>query len=224
MRGGGILDIFYSLLFIVAVIGALVLGGWIALKFTDKKLPPPDKKKPVPQPQHEGCPWGPGPWGDDPCTHPYTPGPEPGPEPRPKPGPGPGPEPGPGPKPAPGPGPGPDNFKPVLNLLSAKFDPVNRYIQVGFKILADGSPPPNKSYTISYDILNKGVKTSQFPEDEPLTEKEMNSLQQTSLVPVTGAPSGVAASDLTVSAQIHFRENGTMNSGVVGVPVTINVS
>ena len=112
----------------------------------------------------------------------------------------------------------------MLNLLSAKFDPVNRYIQVGFKILADGSPPPTKTYSIAYDILYKGKATSQFPEDEPLSEKEMNSLQQSSLVPVTGSPSGVAASDLTVSAQIHFRENGTMNSGVVGVPVTINVS
>jgi len=44
------------------------------------------------------------------------------------------------------------------------------------------------------------------------------------LVPITGAPSDVKASDLSVSAQIHFRENGTVNMGVIGVPVTINVA
>jgi len=199
MKGGGIFDSLYSLLFIVAVVGAMVLGGWLVLKYYKPKQTPPP---PPPTPEHHHHPsgWGPGPWGPDPWTPNYKPDvPEP-------------------PKPAP-----PDNFKPVLNLMSAKYDPVGRQIKVDYKILPSGSVPPSKSFSIQYDILVGGQKVTELPEDEPLTAAEMTGLQQESLVSVVGAPTDVKASDLSVSAQIHFRENGTVNMGVVGVPVTINV-
>jgi hypothetical protein len=69
-----------------------------------------------------------------------------------------------------------------------------------------------------------GKKLTEVPDDEPLTAQEMSGLQNQSLIPVTGAPSDVKASDITVSAQIHFRENGTATVGFIGVPVTINVA
>jgi len=204
MKGGGLLDSLYILLFIVAVVGALVLGGWLVLKYykpTQTPAPPP----PPPKPEHHHHPsgWGPGPWGPDPWTPDYKPDvPD---EPKP-------------PKPAP-----PDNFKPVLSLMSAKYDPVGRQIKVDYKILPGGSVPPSKSFTIEYDVLVGGQKVTELPEDEPLTAAEMTGLQQESLVSVAGAPPDVKASDLSISAQIHFRENGTVNMGVIGVPVTINV-
>lgn len=205
MKGGGLIDGLYTLLFIVAILGAIVLGGYLAIKFyvpAAKPAPtpvaPPAPLPPGPDPQPNEPGWGPGPWGPDPWR-PEPPGPPP-------------------PKPAPA-----DNFKPELNLLNAKFDPGSKYIQVGFRIQATGDIPPSKSYSIAYDVLMKGQKLTDFPEDEPLTSAEMTGLQQQSLVPVTGAPADVKASDLTLSAQIHYRENGTVNMGVIGIPVTINV-
>ena len=206
MKGGGLLDSLYILLFIVAVVGAMVLGGWLVMKYYKPKQtppPPPPPNKPA-YPPREPSGWGPGPWGPDPWDPNYNPDvPD---------------RPGHHPKPAP-----PDNFKPVLNLMSAKYDPVGRQIKVDYKILPGGSVPPSKSFTIEYDVLVGGQKVTELPEDEPLTAAEMTGLQQESLISVVGAPTDVKASDLSVSAQIHFRENGTVNTGVVGVPVTINV-
>jgi hypothetical protein len=204
MKGGGLLDSLSILLFIVAVVGAMVLGGWLVMKYYKPKQTP--APAPPSKPDHPSRPpsgWGPGPWGPDPWTPNYKPDvPD---EPKP-------------PKPAP-----PDNFKPVLNLMSAKYDPVGRQIKVDYKILPSGSVPPSKSFSIQYDVLVGGQRVTELPEDEPLTAAEMTGLQQESLVSVVGAPTDVKASDLSVSAQIHFRENGTVNMGVVGVPVTINV-
>jgi hypothetical protein len=207
MKGGGFVDGIYTLLFIVAVIGAMVLGGYLALKYVKRSEDKPNipapapapAPKPRPEPDYPG--WGPGPWGPDPWTPNYNPD-----------------VPSEPPKPAP-----PDNFKPVLNLLNAKYDPVNRYIHVDYKILPSGSVPPSKTFTINYDILEKGIRIDDFSEEEPLTASEMTGLQQASLVPVTGADRKVKASDLTLSAQIHYRENGTVNMGVIGLPATINV-
>jgi hypothetical protein len=198
MKGGGFCDGLYVLLFIVAVVGAMVLGGWLVIKYykpTKTPAPPPPSK---PEPHREPSGWGPDPW--TPNYKPDVPD-----EPKP-------------PKPAP-----PDNFKPVLNLMNAKYDPVSRYIKVDYKVLPSGSVPPSKSYTIQYDLLVGGQKVSDLPEDEPLSATEMTGLQQQSLVPVTGAPADVKTSDMMLSAQIHFRENGTLNIGTVGVPVTIHV-
>jgi len=209
MKGGGLLDSLYILLFIVAVVGAMVLGGWLVLKY----YKPPAAPTPPPKPDHpppEPSGWGPGPWGPDPWDPNYKPD-VPGHHPKP------GPEP---PKPPP-----PDNFKPVLNLLSAKYDHVSRQIKIDYKVVTSGSIPPSKSFTIEYDVLIGGQKISDIPsEEEPLTSAEMSGLQQESLLSVVGAPSDVKASDLSVSAQIHFRENGTANVGVIGIPVTINVA
>jgi hypothetical protein len=205
MKGGGFVDGLYILLFIVAVVGSLVLGGWLVIKYykpKDTSTPPPAPPPPAEKP-HRPHGWGPGPWGPDPWDPNYKPD-----DPKPD-----------SPKPAP-----PDNFKPVLTLLSAKYDPVGRQIMVDYKILPSGAVPPSKSFTIQYDVLVGGKKVTDVPEDEPLTAAEMTGLQQQSLVSVTGAPTNVKTSDLSVSAQIHFRENGTVNTGVVGVPVTINAS
>jgi len=192
-------DGIYSLMFIVALVGALLLGGWFALNYVTPRqteLPPKDPpKQPEPEPEPTNASgWGPGPWGEDPYSLPEKP------------------------KVA-----VVDTFKPVLNLLDARFDPVNRMIQVGYRILPNSSPPPTKTFSIFYDVLYKGQKTAEFSEEEPITSAELSGLQQMSLVTVTGAPPDADPSDLTVSASIHFRENGTVNSGVVGVPITINV-
>jgi hypothetical protein len=205
MKGGGFMEGIYIVLFIVAVGGALVLGGWLAIKYI-KPEKTPDSPSPPPTPghhPHKPSGWGPGPWGPDPWS-PDAPKPD---HPDPKPV-----------HPTP-----PDNFKPVLTLMSAKYDSVGRQIKVDYKILPNGSIPPSKSFSIEYNVLYRGSKVSDVPEDEPLTAAEMTGLQQESLMDVTGAPTGVKASDLSVSAQIHFRENGTVNTGVIGIPVTINV-
>jgi hypothetical protein len=206
MRGGDLGGGLYSIFFIVAVVGALVLGGWLVMKYyKPQQSPPPATPPPTPPPEPPSASgWGPGPWGPDPWDPNYKPDvPD---EPKP-------------PKPAP-----PDNFKPVLTLLSAKYDSVGRQIKVDYKILPSGSVPPSKSFTIEYDVLVGGKKATEIPEDEPLSAAEMTGLQQESLVSAVGAPSNVKASDLSVSAQIHFRENGTVNTGVIGIPVTINVT
>ena len=185
-------------MFIVGLVGALFLGGWFALNYITPtqtelpKEPPPEEKKPEPEPTNKIDP-GHGPYGPDVPVEP------------------------------PKKEPVVDTFKPVLNLLDARFDPVNRYIQIGYRVLPNGSPPPSKTYSILYDVLYKGQKTADFPEEEPITAAEMSGLQQQSLIPVTGTPAEVDPADLVVSALIRFRENGTINSGVVGVPITINV-
>jgi hypothetical protein len=207
MKGGGFFEGLYSLLFIVGIVGAMVLGGWLVIKYYKPLKAPAAPVPPHKHPNHydpgstTGGGFSPDPWTPD--YNPDIPGiPDPAP-----------------PPPAPA-----DNFKPVLNLLDAKYDHVNRQIQVSYKILPSGSVPPSKSFTISYDILVAGKRTADFPEDEPLSASEMTGLQQQSLIPVTGASADVKASDMTLSAQLHFRENGTANMGVIGVPVTINVA
>jgi len=207
MRGGA-LEGLYSLFFILAVVGCLVLGGYLALKYV-KPVPetvkPPSQPTPaVPEPIPHG--WGPGPWGPDPWVPSYNPD-------------VPSVEPEPAHKPAPA-----DNFKPVLTLMEAKYNPVGREIQVKCKILPSGSVPPSKSYSIAFNVMEDGKNTVDIPEDEPLSASEMSGFEQVFLVPVTGASKDVTADKLTLSGQIKFRENGTVNSGVVGVPTTINVS
>jgi hypothetical protein len=200
MKGGGILDFIYPILFIVSVIGSLILGGWLVMKYyvPAKQVAPPPPPAAKPPPDFEPNAWEADMWGPDPWS------PEP---------------------PAETPAPPPvDNFKPVLNLLSAKFDKVNRRIQLGYKILPSGDIPPSKIYTIVFDVLSEGKKLSEIPVDEPVTAAEMTGLQQNALIDVVDAPNDIKASDLTVSAQITFRENATLNRGVVGIPVTIAVS
>jgi hypothetical protein len=210
MKGGGIVDGLYSLLFIVAIVGSIVLGGLLVIRYYDpqKTTPPPgDKPKPTPEPNPKPYQpgWGPGPWGPDPWDPNYTPDIPGVPDPKP-------------PPPAPS-----DNFKPVLTLLDAKYDTVNRQVLVNYKILPNGSVPPSKSYSIEFDVLVNGKAVSQIPEPEPLASSEMTGLQQQALVSVTGAPPDVKVDEMTLSGQIHFRENGTVNTGVIGVPVIVKV-
>jgi hypothetical protein len=202
---GGFLEEAGSTLWIVSLIGAVILVVYLIFKYNLIKKPevPVDPPKVEPQPHHHRHGWGPGPWGPDPYDPDYNPVIPPA--------------------PAPTPVPAPDNFKPELNLLKARYDPVSRYIQVDYKVMPSGSVPPTKTFNIAFDVLVKGSKTADFPEEEPLTSSEMSGLQQQSLVPVTNAPVDVKAADLTVSAQIQYRENGTTNMGVTGIPVTINV-
>jgi hypothetical protein len=197
---GGFLEGAGSILWLLSLIGAVVLVVYLIFKYDLIKKPEvkvdPPKVEPKPHHHHHPHGWGPGPWGDDPYDKPVSPAPEPV---------------------------KPDNFKPELNLLKAKYDPVSRYVQVDYKVMPSGSIPPTKTFNIAFDVLVKGVKTADFPEEEPLTSSEMSGLQQQSLVPVTNAPADVKAADLTVTAQIQFRENGTTNMGVTGIPVTISV-
>lgn len=200
---GGFLEGAGSVLWLLSLVGAVVLVVYLIFKYDiiKKTEAPVDPPKVEPQPHHHRRHgWGPGPWGDDPYDtdgKPVSPAPEPV---------------------------KPDDFKPELNLLKAKYDPVSRYVQVDYKVMPSGSVPPTKTFNIAFDILVKGSKTSDFPEEEPLTSSEMSGLQQQSLVPVTNAPADVKAADLTVSAQIQFRENGTTVMGVTGIPVTISVN
>ena len=194
MKGGGFLD---SFLFIIAVIGAMVLGGFLVIKYYKPTPPSQPPSQPPEHHHHKPSGWGPGPWGPDPWTPTRPVDPKPEPE--------------------------DTKFNPVLNLLNAKYDPVGRQIKIDYKILPSGSVPPSKSFSIQYVVLVGGKKATELPEDEPLSAAEMTGLQQESLLSVTGAPEDVKASDLSVSGQIHYRENGTVNMGVVGVPVTINV-
>jgi hypothetical protein len=209
MKGGGMLENLYIFIFIVGIIGAFVLGGWVTLTYFKPEKPPKPPSKPNADIHPTG--WGPGPWGPDPwgpdSQHHKQPIPDPGP--------------GPAPKPAP-----PDNFKPVLTLMSANYDGVGREIKLDYKILPSGSVPPSKTFTIEYVVMYKGKRADDngIPQEEPLSESEMSGLQQSSLIDVVGVPSDAVARDLSVSAQIHYRENGTLNSGSVGVPVTIDVS
>jgi hypothetical protein len=206
-----------SILFVVAVLGALWLGFWIHSKYFKPApaVPPPVPSKPAPEPEPHG--WGPGPWGPDPwASRSY--GPMPVPE-----------------KSSPMPtsdklkvdapkADTSDKFNPVLTLMSAKYDSASKYIQADYKILPNGSVPPSKSYSIQFRVLVDGKSLTDDVGDEPLDSHEMTGLQQRALVPVSGVSADVKPSQMTLSAQIHFRENGTANMGVIGIPVTTNVS
>jgi hypothetical protein len=204
------MDALSTILWVVTILVAIGVTAYLTIKFVVKTEVPPPKETPKPQPEPDVGPmasgWGYGPWGEDPWTHAYTPD-----------------VPGvtPGPTPGPAPGPPADNFKPLLTFMSAHYDPVGRQILVKYKILPNGSVPVNKSYSIAFTVLSGGEVTSDIPEDEPLSSAEMSGLQQESLVGVTNVPADVKASDLTVSGQIQYRENGTLNKGTVGVPTTI---
>jgi len=206
---GGFLEGAGSILWLLSLIGAVVLVVYLIFKYDLIKKPEaevdPPKVEPKPHHHHHPHGWGPGPWGDDPWDPNYKPDVPPTPAPAPEPV-------------------KPDDFKPELNLLKAKYDPVSRYVQVEYKVMPSGSIPPTKTFNIAFDVLVKGVKTADFPEEEPLSSSEMSGLLQHSLVSVTNAPADVKASDLTVSAQIQYRENGTTNMGVTGIPVTVNVN
>lgn len=203
MKGGFLEEVGSSLtsvFWILSILGAIGITAWLVIKYVPRQTtapaPPPPKQEPEPSPHG----WGPGPWGPDPWDPNYKPDVPPAPAPV-----------------------KPDDFRPELNLLTAKYDPVSRYVQVEYKIMPSGSVPPTKTFNIAFDVLVKGSKTADFPEEEPLSSSEMSGLLQHSLVSVTNAPADVKASDLTVSAQIQYRENGTTNMGVTGIPVTINV-
>lgn len=203
------MDALSTILWVVTILVAIGVTAFLTIKFVVKtEVQPPTKEtpKPLPEPEPEDrlvSGWGYGPWGEDPYTKNYSPD-------------------------IPGVTPSPtadksvvDNFKPILTLLSAHYDPVGRQILVKYKILPNGSVPVNKSYSIAFTVLSGGEVTSDIPEDEPLSSAEMSGLQQESLVGVTNVPADVKASDLTVSGQIQYRENGTLNKGTVGVPTTI---
>jgi hypothetical protein len=197
MKGGFLVEGLYSVLFIIAIVGAIVLGGYLALTYVKTSEPPAHVKMKKEKVKHEeiASGWGVGPWGDDPYLG-YTPDQD-------------------------KPYKEQENFKPVLTLLDAKYDPVSRYIQLKYKILPSGSVPPTKSFSVAFTVMEKDKPTVDFPEEEPLSASEMTGLQQVSLIPVTNASS--SPTKLSVSAQIQFRENGTVNRGFVGVPVTIDV-
>jgi len=210
----------YTILFIVAVLGALWLGAWIHSKYFRPPpvvLPPASKPEPKPEPEPHG--WGPGPWGPDPwASHPYGPlsvmnksATESKTEP-------------PSSDAATSESPKSDKFNPVLTLISAKYDSVSKYIQADYKILPNGSVPPSRSYSIQFKVLVDGKPVSDDMGDEPLDSQEMTGLQQRALVPVSGVSADIKASQMTLSGQIHFRENGTANMGVIGIPVTTSVS
>ncbi len=210
---------FYTILFVVAVVGALWLGFWIHSKYFKPApvAPPPAPSKPAPEPEPHG--WGPGPWGPDPwASHAYGPlsvmnksATEPKTEP-------------PTSDAVTSEPPKNDKFNPVLTLMSAKYDSVSKYIQADYKILPNGSVPPSKSYSIQFRVLVDGKSVSDDMGDEPLDSHEMTGLQQRALVPVAGVSADVKPSQMTLSAQIHFRENGTANMGMIGIPVTTTVS
>lgn len=202
------MDTLSTILWVVTILVAIGATAFLTIKYVVKtEIAPPPKETPKREPEPDVAPtasgWGPGPWGDDPWTHEYTPdvpGVTPGPNPE---------------KPV------VDNFKPILTLLSAQYDTVGRQILVKYKILPSGHIPVNKSYSIAYTVMAKGEATSDVPEDEPLSDAEMSGLEQQSLVGVVDVPADVKASDLTVSGQIQYRENGTLNKGTVGIPVSI---
>ena len=204
MQGGFLVEGLYSVLFIVAVVGAIILGGYLALTYvkTNEPVKKVKEKKVKEQPETISQGWGVGPWGDDPYLG-YTPD---------------------APKkdmPLPTPYVEQDNFKPVLTLLDAKYDHVSRYIQLKYKILPSGSVPPTKTFSVAFTVMEDGKPTVDFPEEEPLSSSEMTGLQQVSLIPVTNV--STTPTKLSISGQIQFRENGTVNRGFVGVPVTIDV-
>ena len=200
------MDALSTIIWVVTILVAIGATAFLTIKYvvkTEVQPPPKETPKVVPEPDNRIVSgWGYGPWGDDPWTHNYTPDiPAVNPD-----------------KP-----PAADNFKPILTLMSAEYDTVGRQILVKYKILPSGHIPVNKSFSIAYTVMAKGESTSDVPEEEPLSEGEMSGLEQQSLVGVTNVPADVKASDLTVSGQIQYRENGTLNKGTVGIPVSIQV-
>lgn len=219
----------YTILFIVAVLGALWLGAWIHSKYfkSPPVVPPPPASKPAPEPEPHG--WGPGPWGPDPwASQPYGPTPVPDkPTPKPKPEPAPKPEPSPDPwrpnptpeppTPAP-PKPPPESFKPVLSLLSATPG-LGRTLKVTYSVTSDTPLPVSTHYFVAFDLKHGDKTLTNFSEDEPVEDVHGN--QHTATIDIV-QDEGVDVRSLSVSGQIMYDYMGSRVA--VGNPSVRNVS
>lgn len=205
----------YTILFIVAVLGALWLGAWIHSKYFKPPpvVVPPPAAKPAPEPEPHG--WGPGPWGPDPwASHPYGPIPVPD-KPKPTPKPTPKPEPSPDqslPKPP------PESFKPVLSILSATPG-VGRTLKVTYSVTSDTPLPVSTHYFVAFDLKHGDKTLTNFSQDEPIDDVHSN--QHTATIDIV-QDEGVDVRSLSVSGQIMYDYMGSRVA--VGNPSVRSVS
>ena len=189
----------YTILFIVAVLGAIWLGAWIHSKyFTPPPVAPaPPPAKPAPEPEPHG--WGPGPWGPDPwASQPYGPTPVPDkPKPAPKPKPTPGPDP-------PLPPPPPQSFKPVLSILSAT-PALDRTLKVTYSVTSDTPLPVSTHYFVAFDVKHGDKKLTKFSEDEAIHDVHSN--QHTATIDIVN-DQDIDVRSLSVSGQIMYDYDG----------------
>jgi hypothetical protein len=206
----------YTILFIVAVLGALWLGAWIHSKyFTPPPVdPPPPAIKPAPEPEPHG--WGPGPWGPDPwASHPYGPVPvpaKPKPAHKPKSTSAPSSDAGP-PSPPPS-----ESFKPVLSILSATPG-AGRTLKVTYSVTSDTPLPVSTHYFVAFDLKHGDKSLTNFSQDEPIDDVHSN--QHTATIDVVQDES-IDVRSLSVSGQIMYDYMGSRVA--VGNPSVRNVS
>jgi hypothetical protein len=201
----------YTILFIVAILGALWLGAWIHSKYFKPPpvAPPPPASKPAPEPEPHG--WGPGPWGPDPwASHPY--GPMPAPD-KPKPAH----KPKPAPSPAP-PTPPPESFKPVLSILSATPG-VGRTLKVTYSVTSNTPLPVSTHYFVAFDLKHGDKTLTNFSQDEPIDDVHSN--QHVATIDIV-QDEGIDVRSLSVSGQIMYNYMGSRVA--VGNPSVRNVS
>jgi hypothetical protein len=201
----------YTILFIVAVFGALWLGAWIHSKYfkPPPAAPAPPHSKPAPEPEPHG--WGPGPWGPDPwASHPY--GPMPAPD-KPKPAH----KPKPAPSPAP-PTPPPESFKPVLSILSATPG-VGRTLKVTYSVTSNTPLPVSTHYFVAFDLKHGDKTLTNFSQDEPIDDVHSN--QHVAMIDIV-QDEGIDVRSLSVSGQIMYNYMGSRVA--VGNPSVRNVS
>jgi len=192
----------WTVLFIVSVLGAMVLGGWLVLKFyvPAKKDDKPDEPPEPRRPRHPE-PWEPGPYGPDPWS----------PTPKPQPPVG------------PAPAPSPQTFNPVLSLLSATPGP-NRTIKATYSVTSATPLPVSTHYFTAFDIKHGDKTLTSFPQDETLEDVQGN--QHAITIDIVNDDDGkggyLDAKSLTISGRIMYDYQGARVP--VGNASSVNVS
>jgi outer membrane biosynthesis protein TonB len=193
-------SIFGSMSTIVLVILAVALnclGVWIGFKIKVKRDTPSPEPHLKPQPEPEPHP------GPNPSPHPH---PRPGPQPPPAP---------PRPNPA-------TNFKPTLTLNAATLNPASKEIHMDYQIDSDTPVPPTRTYSVNFTIVMNGKPFTSISENTPFDQGDIGFPKQELLL-TTGIGNIVKGVNMQVQAQIHYHENSSPASGVIGSMQSITV-
>jgi hypothetical protein len=194
-ESGSIFGSISTIVLVILAVALICLGVWIGFKIKVKRDTPSPEPHPKPQPE---------------------------PEPHPGPNPSPHPHPGPGPSPAP---PRPDpakNFNPTLTLNAATLNPSSKEIHMDYQIDSDTPVPPTRTYSVNFTIVMNGKPFTSISENASFDQGDIGFPKQELLL-TTGIGNIVKGTKMQVQAQIHYHENNSPASGVIGSMQTITV-
>jgi outer membrane biosynthesis protein TonB len=196
-ESGSIFGSMSTIVLVILAVALICLGVWIGFKIKVKRDTPSPEPHLKPQPEPEPHP------GPNPSPHPH---PRPGPQPPPAP---------PRPNPA-------TNFKPTLTLNAATLNPASKEIHMDYQIDSDTPVPPTRTYSVNFTIVMNGKPFTSISENTPFDQGDIGFPKQELLL-TTGIGNIVKGVNMQVQAQIHYHENSSPASGVIGSMQSITV-